>query len=163
MGMTPYEGLMMGTRSGSVDPGILLHLLDHDVDAGELGDGLARRSGLAAVAGTSSAREIEASAAAGDPDAGLAVALFARRAAGAIAAAATSLSRLDAVVFTGGIGEHSALFRDAITDRLGPLGIASGGVAVDGDALLSAGPPAVLVVAAREDLVIAEEVTRLLG
>lgn len=161
MGMTPYEGLMMGTRAGSIDPGILLRLVDDGVTADELADGLSRYSGLAAIAGTSSAREIEGRAAAGDPAAVLALDMFARRAAAAIGAAATSLPTLDAVVFTGGIGEHSAAVREGVTRRLGVIGIGPCADQADGDAVLSSGPTAVLVVEAREDRVIAEEVARL--
>lgn len=161
MGMTPYEGLMMGTRAGSIDPGIILRLVDDGVSGDELADGLSRNSGLAAVAGTSSVREIEARAEAGDPAAILSLDMFARRAAAAIGAAATSLPTLDALVFTGGIGEHSAVVREAITRRLGVIGIGPCAGRADGDAILAAGPPAVLVVEAREDRVIAEEVIRL--
>jgi acetate kinase len=163
MGYTPYEGLMMGTRSGSVDPGILLHLLRAGLSPEDVADGLAHRSGLLAVAGTAGAREIEARAADGDPAATLALEMFTRRAAGAIAAAATTLTGLDAVVFTGGIGEHSAAVRAAVLHRLHRLGVPATHDATDGDAVLASGPPAVVVVVAREDLVVASEVTALLS
>jgi acetate kinase len=162
MGYTPSEGLMMGTRSGSVDPGILLRLGRAGVGPEELADGLAHRSGLLAVAGTPDLREIEAHAARGDADAVLAIEMFARRAAGAIAAAATSLSGLDAIVFTGGIGEHSATMRAEVTRRLHSLRVPTAPDEATGDAVLAAGPPAVVTVAAREDLVIADEATALL-
>jgi acetate kinase len=162
MGLTPFEGLMMGTRSGSVDPGILLRLLDGGIATDQLADGLTHRSGLLAIGGTASARELEQRDAAGDADAALALAMFARRAAAAIASAATALSNLDAVVFTGGIGEHSAAVRSAITGRLAVLDVPSVSTPADGDALLAEGPPAVVVVRAREDRVIADEVNRML-
>jgi acetate kinase len=169
MGMTPLEGLMMATRSGSVDPGILLDLLGSSrLDPDGLADALLHGSGLAGVSGVSAdLREVQRAAVAGDPRAALAVEIFVRRAAAAIAAAATNLPRLDAVVFTGGIGEHAAEVREEICARLTQLAVPSALAAEsDGDdAILStAGSPvAVLRVTAREDLVIAREVVRLLG
>lgn len=170
MGFTPLEGLMMGTRSGSVDPGILLHLLRHGMPASELADGLEHRSGLLGVSGsTASARELESRQAGGDDAAFMALAMFCRRAAAAIAAAATALPRLDALVFTGGIGEHSAAIRSAICRRLGVLGVPGvlGGPPADseaaGDAILVREPVAVLVVPAREDVVIARQVAALIA
>lgn len=161
MGFTPFEGLMMATRSGSVDPGILLHLLRDGLSADELADGLAHGSGLRAIAGTDSARDIEARAADGDEQARIALDMFCRRAAGAIASAATALGTLDAIVFTGGIGEHSDLVRGDIIRRLGALAVPSRLAPVHGDGFVAVGPPAVIVVAAREDLVIATETASL--
>lgn len=163
MGLTPYEGLMMGTRSGSVDPGILLQLLDDGVSPEDLAAGLAQRSGLLAVGGSADVRELEARRTAGDGPARLALAMFARRAAAAVAAAATTLPRLDALAFTGGIGEGSAAVRRDIVRRLGPLGFDDVPDTRQGDAVIETGPPAVLVVRAREDLVIADEVTSVLA
>src|SRR5690606_24153292 len=114
MGMTPYEGPMMGTRSGSIDPGILFELMRRGISPDELADGLAQRSGLLAVAGVAGMRDVEARAGAGDERAGLAIRMFTRRIAAAVAAAATMLPALDALVFTGGIGEHSARVRDDV-------------------------------------------------
>lgn len=158
MGLTPYEGPMMGTRSGSIDPGILVQLVRRGTDADALEDGLAHRSGLRGVAGMADMREVQARAAEGAPDARLAIAMFARRAAAAIGAAMTTLPGLDALVFTGGIGEHSRVARSTILGRLAALGIPGTSGVASGDAILAAGPPAVLVVEAREDLVIAAEV-----
>ena len=162
MGFTPYEGLMMGTRAGSVDPGILLRLAGDGVSVNDLADGLAHRSGLTAIAGTSDFPEIERRADGGQAKAALALVMFARRAAAAIAAATTALHRIDALVFTGGIGEHSAASRAAIVARLGALRVPQALAATDGDGIVAVGPPAVIVVAAREDRVIAEEVDSLL-
>jgi acetate kinase len=169
MGMTPLEGLMMATRSGSVDPGLLLELLDDGrVDAEGLRDGLEHRSGLLGVSGVSGdLRRVESAAAAGDERAALAIEMFVRRAAAAIAASATALPRLDAVVFTGGIGEHAAGVRVAICGRLRGLGVPAvlglPGEADDQVLSLPGSPVPVLRVAAREDLVIAREVQLLLG
>jgi acetate kinase len=158
MGMTPLEGLMMGTRSGSVDPGILVRLLRGGVSPGDLEDGLDHGSGLLGVAGTADMRELVEREAGGDERAALAIELFVRRAAEGIAAAATASPRLDALVFTGGIGEHAAPIRERVVGRLGSLGFGPLLIDADDDAVLTAGDtrPAVLRIASREDLVIAE-------
>ena len=161
MGMTPLEGLMMGTRAGSIDPGILLLALrDRRLDADELAEVLDHRSGLLAVSGSSSdMRELKAAADRGDPAAALAIDMFVDRAAAGIAAAATALPRLDALVFTGGIGEHAGQVRAGIVERLAVLGCDP--VEPDdpgGDRMLSSqrsGGPAVLRIDAREDVVAA--------
>ena len=104
-------------------------------------------------------RELEDRASGGDEAARLALSMFAHRAAAGIAAVATSLQRLDAIVFTGGIGEHSAATRQAIVERLATLRVpARLASAVAADRVLADGPPAVLAVRAREDLVIAAQV-----
>lgn len=124
MGFTPLEGLMMGTRAGSVDPGILLHLLRTgriSVDA--LADILEHRSGLLGVSGRSAdVRELEAAADAGDDRARLALEMFIDRAAAGIGGASVALRRLDALVFTGGIGEHAGRIRAATVERLAVFG-----------------------------------------
>jgi acetate kinase len=163
MGLTPLEGLAMGTRSGSVDPGILLHVLrERGMSADELADVLDHQSGLLGISGVSgSMEEVAAAAAGGTRRARLAIDIFVRRAAAGIAVAAASLPRLDGLVFTGGIGEHAADVRAAITERLATLNVPP--VPADGvtdDAVLTpAGATvAVLRVAAREDVVMAEAV-----
>jgi acetate kinase len=167
MGYTPLEGLMMGTRAGSLDPGVLLEVLsDRSVSVDSLTDTLLHRSGLLAIGGSSSARKLEERSASGDERAALALDMFARRAASGIAAATTALPRLDALVFTGGIGEHSGAARAAITSWLAPLGVPLlPGSPVDVDSVIS--PPdagvSVLRVEAREDLVIARATASLLA
>jgi len=162
MGMTPLEGLMMGTRSGSVDPGILLHTLATGrLTVDELADAIAHRSGLLGVSGSSaSVRALEEATNAGDPRAQLALEMFVRRAAAGIAAVATALQRLDALVFTGGIGEHSHRMRQQICARLSVLGMPEPSEPADGSdgVIASLGERAVLRIAAREDLVIARQV-----
>jgi acetate kinase len=150
MGMTPLEGLMMGTRSGSIDPGIVTRLLlDGRLTAAELADALDHASGLLGVSGrTTDVPTLLDAEAAGDERSTLALAMFVRRAAAAIAAAATALPRLDAIVFTGGIGSNSAPIRDRIAARLGVLGAATEP---------ARGSVDVLAIEAREDLVIAAE------
>lgn len=164
MGFTPLEGLMMATRSGSIDPGIVLARLRSGSTADEVEDDLVHRSGLLAVGGSADVRTLLARSAAGDADAQLAIELFVDRAAAEIAAAASRLPSLDAIVFTGGIGEHAGSVRAAIVRRLAVLGVgpirARG---LDRDAVLSrvGARPAVLRVGAREDLVIAAAVARI--
>jgi acetate kinase len=162
MGFTPYEGLMMGTRSGSIDPGVLLHLLRQGLSTDDVAEGLSQRSGLLAVAGVADAREVEARATAGEPAAALALKMFIGSAAGAIAAAATALTGLDAVVFTGGIGTGSSAIRAQILGPLRGFGLPSVADHAEGDRIIAAGTPAVMVITAREDLVIASEVAALL-
>jgi acetate kinase len=165
MGMTPLEGLMMGTRSGSIDPGILTHLPDvADVSPAELADAIEHRSGLLGVSGlTASVRALEDAEDADDPRARLALDMFAERAAAGIAASATALDRIDALVFTGGIGEHSHRMRERICLRLGVLAVPiPSEPADDADGRIGMlGKLAVLRISAREDLVIARQVASL--
>jgi acetate kinase len=165
MGFTPLDGLMMRTRSGAIDPGILIHLLRRGaLDVDELATALEHESGLAGVGGgRGDVRDLER-VADGHRDARLALDMFAGRAAAGIAAAATSLERIDAVVFTGGIGEHAGPLRAGIVVRLGVLGVAPIDTTENGkDRVLGAGPPAVVRVEAREDLVMARAATVLLA
>ena len=169
MGLTPLEGPMMGTRAGSIDPGILLHLLRRGVTVDDIAEALDHESGLLGVSGVSGdVREVRAAAAGGAADAALALAMFADRVAGWIALVATALERLDALVFTAGIGEHDGRMRAAIARRLAVLGFdeaAVRGVAADvaDDAVLVGGTPAVLRIAAREDVVIARAAARVVA
>ena len=167
MGLTPLEGLMMGTRSGSIDPGIIFYLLRNGrVSADELADRLDHASGLLGVSGgTSDVRELIRLEAAGDEAATLALAMFVRRAAQEIAAAATALPAVDAIVFTGGIGENAASIRAGIVERLGSVGVAPiWARVVTTDSVLGDGPgPLVLRVQAREDLVVARDAARVAG
>ena len=173
MGFTPLEGLMMGTRAGSIDPGILIHLLRTGrIGTEALADDLEHRSGLLGVSGRSAdVRELEAAADAGDEPALLAMEMFVDRAAAGIGAASVALHRFDALVFTGGIGENAGRVRAAIVERLAVLGFRPlTPEETGGDRILSADPragladrrpPAVLRIEAREDLVIAQEIVML--
>jgi len=121
MGLTPMEGLVMGTRSGDIDPGLILYLLRGGMSAAEVDDVLNHRSGLLGLSGRSGdVRELEA---ANDARAELALELFAYRVARYIGAYAAVLEGLDAVAFTGGIGEHSPSMRQRMCRRLAFLGI----------------------------------------
>jgi acetate kinase len=165
MGLTPLEGLMMGTRSGSIDPGIIFALLrDGRLSVDELSDELDHASGLVGVSGrTSDVRELLALEARGDEAARLALAMFVRRAAECIASAVTSLRTLDAIAFTGGIGENAASVRSRIVARLASIGVAPlAERSVDEDAIVSVAgsKPAILRIEAREDLIVARETAR---
>ena len=164
MGFTPLDGLVMATRSGSVDPGLVLWLQTHaGISAAELGDALENRSGLAGLAGTGDLREILARAAAGDAQAELAREVYLHRLAGSVAAMTAALGGLDAVVFTGGVGENSAEIRSRAAGRLGFLGVHVDHERNDtGPGDRDIGPPdapvRVLVISAREDIEIAGQV-----
>jgi acetate kinase len=158
MGFTPLEGLVMATRSGSVDPGLLLWLLEHEgMPAHTLAEALEHRSGLLGLAGTADMRELLRG---GSPEARLAVDVYVHRLSTQIAAMTASLGGLDALVFTGGVGENSPLIRRRAAERLAFLGV---GIDADRndhartDADISAPGAGVrtLVVTAREDLEIA--------
>jgi acetate kinase len=123
MGMTPLEGIVMGTRSGSVDPGALVQMLASGVTAEELGDGLEREGGLLALCGQRDMRAIARSAAAGDERAQFARAHFVRSAAKHACGLLPALGGLDAVVFTGGIGEHDAGVRAGVAAALEMVGV----------------------------------------
>ena len=120
MGFTPNSGLMMGTRSGDLEPGVILHLLrsGHHVD-----DLVNHRSGLLGVSGTSSDLRDLLAAEPNDPHAAEAVNLFCYQATKAVGALAATLGGLDTLVFAGGIGEHAAPVRLRIAERLGHLGV----------------------------------------
>jgi acetate kinase len=168
MGLTPLEGLMMGTRAGSIDPGAMFYLLRSGrLSPEDLAEQMDHESGLLGVSGqTSDVRELVRLEAAGDERATIALAMFARRAAECIAASATALPTLDAIVFTGGIGENAAGLRARIVARLGSIGVAPvPDEAPRQDAILSppGSSPAVLRIVAREDLVVARAAARLVA
>ena len=169
MGFTPLEGLVMATRSGTVDPGLLLWLLDREVlSTDELGHALEHESGLLGLAGTADMRLVVARAASGDRAARLALDVYLHRLRAGIAAMAAALGGLDVLVFTGGVGEHAAEVRAGAAEGLGFLGVAIDAelnAAVAGDAEISpvAGLVRTVVLHAREDLQIAHEVRRVLG
>jgi acetate kinase len=158
MGFTPLEGLVMATRSGSVDPGLLLWLQENEgMSAGAVAAALEHRSGLLGLAGTADMREILAADA---PEARLAVDVYVHRLAAQIAAMTASLGGLDVLVFTGGVGEHAPQIRLRAGARLGFLGVAVDAGRNDharSDADISAPGADVrtLVITAREDLEIA--------
>ncbi|HEX8101690.1 MAG TPA: acetate/propionate family kinase [Solirubrobacteraceae bacterium] len=168
MGFTPLEGLVMATRSGSVDPGLLLWLLERDVAPDELADALEHRSGLAALAGTADMRAVIDGAAAGEARATLALDVYVHHLRAGIGAMAAALGGLDVLVFTGGVGERASAVRARAAAGLGFLGVALDPAADErgtGDRDVGAAGAAArtLVVHAREDLEIARQVRAVLG
>ena len=164
MGFTPLDGLVMATRSGSLDPGLVLWLLEHErLRERKLSSALEHDSGLRALAGTADMREVLAKRAAGDEAARLALDVYAHRLRAEVAAMSAALGGLNALVFTGGVGERSAPVRNEACRGLGFLGVELDARANDqatGDTDVSAPGAAVrvLIIAAREDLEIARQV-----
>ncbi|MFB8792333.1 MAG: acetate kinase [Potamolinea sp.] len=163
MGFTPLEGLMMGTRSGSVDPGILIHLLRQSYDKERLNDILNRESGLKGISGISGdLRQIKKAMEEGNTRAQLAFDVYVHRLRSHIGSMLASLGGLEAIVFTGGVGENSAEVRAAACEALAFLGLtldknknyASG---VDEDIATEYSAIRVLVVHTEEDWAIAQE------
>lgn len=125
MGFTPLEGLMMGTRCGSIDPGIIMHLINREKFDGEkLEEILNKRSGLLAVSAKSGdMRELLQARSEHDEKAALAFDMFVDRLTHYIASFTASLGGLDTLVFTGGIGEHSCEVRQAVVESLSYFGL----------------------------------------
>jgi acetate kinase len=168
MGFTPLEGLMMGTRSGSVDPGILTHLMRRTNLPGEEIDGmLNKKSGLLGISGISGdMREIVAAMKQGHARAKLAFEIFVHRLRAGIGAMAAALGGADALVFSAGIGENSAEVRAATCETLGFLGASLDAAknakpALDADISAAESRVRVLVIRAQEDWAIARECWRL--
>jgi acetate kinase len=168
MGFTPLEGLPMGTRSGTVDPGILLYVQrEHGLSADELDEILHKQSGLLGLSGVSSDfRAVEAAAGDGNHRARLALDVYAYRVRALIGSLAVTLGGVDALVFTGGIGENSVGLRAEVSKGLECLGIqldesrnAEG--RPDCDVATDDSPARVLLIHTREELMIAREAKRL--
>ncbi len=171
MGLTPLEGLVMGTRSGDLDPGILFHLADHyGYSMDRLNRLLNRESGLLGISGLSNdMRTLQEAAEQGNERAQLAIDIFCYRLAKAIGALAMTLSRIDAIIFTGGIGENSSPVRAKVLGQLGLLGFQ-----LDADAnkahgrqtggrITRADSTPALVVPTNEELMIAQDTAQLIS
>ena len=169
MGLTPLEGLIMATRAGSIDPALVLHLLREGQSIDAVHDTLEHGSGLAGLSGISAdLREVVAARDAGNERAALAIDAFVHRTASGVGAMAAALGSVDGVVFTGGIGEHSAEVRARVGAQLSFLGVAIDETANEecsGDAVVSPddASAAVVVVVAREEAAIARAVAGVLG
>jgi acetate kinase len=169
MGFSPLEGVPMTTRSGSVDPGALLHLLGaRGVEADALEHALNFDSGLKGLAGREGGmREIEAAARAGDPDAAFAIDVFVYRVGQSVAAMAAAAGGIDALVFTAGIGEGSALVRERVAAQVHFLRVEidpsrNAEAKPDSDVASRDSPVRVFVVRAREELIAARAARALL-
>ena len=168
MGFTPLDGLVMATRSGSVDPGMLLWLLEPGrLTASELSPSLEHESGLAGVAGTGDMREIVRRAGEADDTARLALDVYLHRLRSLIAAMAATMAGIDVLVFTGGVGEHAAEVRSLAADGLEFLGIEldpgrNTDAAPDAEIGARAARVRTLVLTAREDLEMARQARPLL-
>jgi acetate kinase len=170
MGFTPLDGVAMGTRSGSLDPGILIYLQrQHGLSADALDQALTHEAGLLGVSGLSGdMRTLLEAAAAGQARARLAIDIFVARVRSGIAAMAAALGGLDALVFTAGIGEHAAPIRAQVCAPLSFMGVAvdparNAAVRPDGDIAPAGAAIRVLVIQTQEDRMIARETARVLG
>jgi acetate kinase len=169
MGFTPLEGLVMATRSGSVDPGLLLWLLERAaVDASDMAAALEHESGLAGLAGSADMQVVLTRAAAGDASATLALDVYVHRLRAGIAAMAAAAGGLDVLVFTGGVGEHASAIRARAASGLGFLGVAinaavNQGAVADVDITGGGATVRTLVLRAREDLEMVRQTRRALS
>jgi acetate kinase len=166
MGFTPLEGLVMASRAGSVDPGIPLWLIKHGIETSEVNEALEGRSGLRGLAGTGDMREIRERAEARDAVALAALDVYHHRLRACAAAMAATLGGLDALVFTGGVGERSAPVRAGAAEGLAFLGVgidpdANRSAAADSEITGAGATVRTLVIEAREDLEIARQVRAL--
>jgi acetate kinase len=167
LGFSPLEGLMMGTRSGSVDPGILLHLQrEHGLTVKELDHALNHSSGLLGISGVSSdLAQIEIAAAKGNERARLAFDMFADRVRSAIGALAATLGGVDALTFTDRVGEHSAALRAAACEGLEFMGLRldperNAKAKPDTDVAKPDSPARIFVIHTQEERVVAREARR---
>lgn len=171
MGLTPLEGLVMGTRSGDLDPGIHAYLAENlGLSLAEVTERLNQQSGLLGLSGLSNdMRELERAAAGGHAEAQLAMEVFCYRLAKYAAALCVPLGRLDALIFTGGIGENSALVRAKTLGYLAWMGFALdpelNQIMIRGNSgvITEPGSPVAMVVGTNEELMIALEVEEVLS
>ena len=171
MGMTPLAGLMMGTRSGDIDPAIVFYMISRGLTSQEVDDALNKRSGLLGVSGgCSDMRDLLDAVSQGDQAAELAVDMFIYRIVKYIGSYYAILPPLDAIVMTGGIGENSAIIRDRICSGLKRLGVVGDAEANERTKLGVTGPITaessklpIWVIPTNEELMIARETMRLVA
>jgi acetate kinase len=169
MGLTPLEGLVMGTRSGDLDPAIVLYLQrTGGLSVGEVDTLLNRRSGLAGLTGHNDIRDVHAAAEGGDVAARLGLDIYVRRIKHYVGAYAAIMGGIDALTFTAGVGEHDAATRAQVVDGLGFLGLRIDPVrnaAGDGERQISPDdtPGRVLVIPTDEELAIARDALSVIG
>ncbi|MBX3437833.1 MAG: acetate kinase [Planctomycetaceae bacterium] len=170
MGFTPLDGLMMATRSGAIDPGIVFHIQErYGLTATQVEASLNRQSGLLGVSGVSAdMRQVLAAAHAGDEQALLALAIYTHRVRQSIGALAVTMGGVDALVFTAGVGEHAGEVRASICDGLSCLGLEidrqfNRDCRPDADIASGGSRGRVLVIATREDITMFREVVQVLA
>jgi acetate kinase len=169
MGFTPLEGLVMATRPGNIDAGILLWLEQHEgVSPAELSDALEHRSGLLGLTGTADMKQVLLRAESGDPAAQLGLDVYIHRLRAGVASMAAAMGGLDALVFTGGVGENAPAVRQSVANGLRFLGVAADPALNEeghGDREIGREDAGVrtLVVMAREDLEIARQVREVMS
>ena len=168
MGFTPLEGVVMGTRSGSLDPGVLLYLLQRKgLTVEQLAHALNYESGLLGLSGISSDMRQILKEAPNNPDARLALEVYIHRLVQTVGAMAATLGGVDGLVFTAGVGENSAQVREFVCENLGHLGLELDATAnalckPDADIACRTSPGRILVISTREDLTIVRETRRLI-
>ena len=170
MGLTPLDGLMMGTRCGSIDPATVCYLQrEGGYTFDEVDDMMNKKSGLLAISGTNDVRDVEEGAAAGDEGCALAFDMFVYKIAAKVAEMATAMCGMDTLVFTAGIGEHAPAVRAGVADRLAWMGVhmdhAKNALRAEGAWCLSTpdSPVAVYVIPTDEEYMIASDVERIVG
>lgn len=170
MGLTPLEGLVMGTRSGDLDPAIIFHMANNGMSLKDVRKNLEKGSGLLGLSGVSrDLRDVQQAAENGNRRAALAIGVFAHRARKYIGAYLAELGTCDALVFTGGIGENAAFMRHRILSGLEPLGIVLDGskneLRCDQPTVISTADSAtkILVIPTNEELMIARDAASLIG
>jgi len=169
MGLTPLEGLMMGTRSGSIDPSIVLEMqLRQGMTAVEVETALNRQSGLLGVSQVSGdLRLVQAAADSGNAQAQLAIEIYTRRIRQAIGSLAVTMGGVDALIFTAGVGEHAGSIRETVCNGLECLGLKldsnrNATLTPDADLSSSSSSGKILIIHTREDLTMFREVSRVL-
>ncbi|OUN46916.1 acetate kinase [Collinsella sp. An7] len=170
MGLTPLDGVMMGTRCGSIDPATVCYLQrEGGYTFDEVDDMMNKKSGLLAISGTNDVRDVEEGAAAGDEGCALAFDMFVYKIATKVAEMATAMCGMDTLVFTAGIGEHAPAVRAGVADRLAWMGVhmdhAKNALRAEGAWCLSTpdSPVAVYVIPTDEEYMIASDVERIVG
>ena len=169
MGFTPLDGLVMATRSGSVDPGLITWLEEHaGMPPSELAATLEYRSGLLGLTGYSDMQAVLAAEQAGNPDAELGVRVYLHRLRASVAAMTAAMGGIDTFIFTGGVGENSAPIRARTAEGLGFLGIAidptkNTNAQLDAEISVEGSAVRAFAIRAREDLQIARDVRTTLG
>lgn len=167
MGLTPLAGLVMGSRSGDIDPAVIFYLIrEGKLSVDEVDELLNKKSGLLGLSGVSDFRDLDSKASSGDEAAQLAIEVFVERARQYLGGYLARLGRVDAVIFTGGIGENNAGVRAKICSNMQTIGIslASAGNQEQSREIrkISDGKVAVLVVPTNEELEIATQAAKLI-